>query len=60
MKVLFLDNNNIGTGGLQITKALQNIKFLKMLGLSNNSLPKGIAQKLAATIKSNQIVILNH
>ena len=53
MKVLCLDNNNIGTGGLQITEALQSIKFLKMLGLSNNSLPKEIAPKLAATIKSN-------
>ena len=53
MKVLFLDNNNIGTGGLHITEAMQNIKSLKMLGLSNNSLPNEIAQRLAVAIKSN-------
>ena len=53
LEVLFLDNNNIGEGAVNIVKALQNINSLKMLGLSNNNLPKEISHELAAAIKSN-------
>ena len=53
LEVLFLDNNNIGVGAVNIVKALQNNKSLKMLGLSNNNLPKEISHELAGGVKSN-------
>ena len=53
LEVLFLDNNNIGVGAVNIVKALQNNKSLIMLGLSNNNLPKEISHELAGGVKSN-------
>ena len=53
MEALFLDNNNIGVGTLNILKALKNINSLKKLGLDNNNLPKEISHELAGVIKSN-------
>ena len=53
LEVLFLDNNNLGVGALSIVKALQNIKSLRMLGLSNNNLPKEISREVSGVIKSN-------
>ena len=40
LEMLLLDNNNISAGAMNIVKTLQNINSLKMLGLSNNNLPK--------------------
>ena len=53
LEVLFLDNNNISAGAMNIVKALKNINSLKMLGLNNNNLPKEISHELAGIIKSN-------
>ena len=53
LEVLFLDNNNLGVGALSIVKALQNIKSLRMLGLSNNNLPEEISREVSGVIKSN-------
>ena len=58
LETLFLDNNNIGVGALKIAKALQNIKCLRLLGLSSNSLPKDIVHKLSTAIKSNSYLQL--
>ena len=53
LETLILDNNSLGVGALKIAKALQNIKSLRLLGLSNNNLPKEIVHELSTAIKSN-------
>ena len=62
LEVLFLDNNNIGVGAINIVKALKNITSLKTLGLNKNDLPKQISDELAGVVKSNcglQLLTLN-
>ena len=51
---LRLNYNSISKGVLHITKALQNITSLKVLGLGYNFLPSEVCDELALAIKSNQ------
>ena len=51
---LYLDNNNIGKGLLHITKALQKLRLLQVLGLGHTNMPKEVSKELAVAIERNQ------
>ena len=53
-KTFLLNDNSIGQGILQITKAFQQHKLLKSLGLSNTNMPFEASTELALAIKCNQ------
>ena len=54
LKELCLNDNNLGMGTLKIAKALQQITTLRILHLSNNSIPQEACDELALAIKSNK------
>ena len=54
LKQLILDNNDIGKGMLHIVRALQQLKSLQVLGLSNTNMPKDVTDDLALAIECNQ------
>ena len=51
---LFLNDNNIGKGTLDIMKALQQLNSLHVLDLGNTNMPKDACDELALVIKHNQ------
>ena len=51
---LQLGNNNISKGLLHVVKALQQIRFLQVLGLNNTNIPMEACNELALAIECNQ------
>ena len=54
LEILYLRNNNLGKGMLEIVKALQHITSLKSLDLSKNNISNEVSVELAVAIKSNK------
>ena len=54
LSALLLDNNDIGKGVLPITKALQQLNSLQVLGLSCTNMPQDASNDLALAIKCNK------
>ena len=57
---LFLNDNNIGKGILQIIKALQHLNLLKVLNLGSINFPKEASNELALVLKNNQCLNALH
>ena len=51
---LYLDNNDIGKGLLDIAKALQQLNALQVLSLGNTNMPKKVSNELEVAIECNQ------
>ena len=54
LSALLLDNNDIGKGVLPITKALQQLNSLQVLGLRCTNMPQDASNDLALAIKCNK------
>ena len=54
LKKLLLNDNNIGKGISDISKALQQIHSLKVLALGNINMPENVTDELALAIEHNQ------
>ena len=53
LKCLYLGNNNIGQGMMEIAKALQQITFLELINLSSNNIPREVCHEIALAIEVN-------
>ena len=53
LEELYLDNNTLDIGILEVAKSLQHITTLKILSLYNNNIPREACNELALAIKSN-------
>ena len=54
LKELYLRNNNLGKGMLEIVKALQHITSLKSLNLGNNNISSEVSVELAIAFQLNK------
>ena len=54
LQELYISNNNLGDGILEVARALQHIKLLLSVNLGNNNVPKEASGKLAHAVKSNK------
>ena len=54
LEELYLNNNNLGIGSVEIAKALQEITSLKSLGFSKNKVPYEVSDELAFAIEVNK------
>ena len=53
LEELYLGNNTIQLGVIEISTALKDISSLKVLGLDNNNIPEEAADELSAAIRAN-------
>ena len=54
LQQLYIGNNNLREGTLEVTQALQHIMSLESINLGNNNMPKEASCELALAIKSNK------
>ena len=53
LEELYLDNNQLQLGVINISTALKNISSIKVLDLYNNNIPEQVADELSAAISAN-------
>ena len=53
LEELYVSGNNLRAGTLKVAKALQHITTLRILDLSNNSIPQEACDELALAIRAN-------
>ena len=53
LKNLYLGNNQLQVGAIKLATALKTISSLKILNLTNNSIPEEAADELSAAIRAN-------
>ena len=54
LEELYLHDNNLGVGTIEVAKALQHITTLRILELGNNNIPEKACDELALAIQSNE------
>ena len=54
LEELYLSGNNLGEGLLNVMKALQHVKSLRILSLGNNNISKEVSNELASTITASK------